>query len=209
MPSWLPESPLSPFPAAVTLRAVPPPGAPGRNVYPLLHPRPPLASTSLALPSAAASRSPPSVHNSWPCACSRWLLPCSHPRPHVPTSALPPLTPGVTPAETALRALSNEVSENPIWSGNPADCRLPTLGMPRLPPNVSESGERKTLPRNTHTAGSSSSCAGDTVVGRDLPLHTPTRSPKGPTGPPHPTHSKPSDSPAASHKGLAVTVNLY
>src|SRR5205807_2628966 len=143
-----------------------------------------------------------------PCACSRWPLPCSHPRPHVPTSALPPLTPGVTPAGIVLPAFSNEVSENPIWSENLADCRLPTLGMPRLPPNVSESGERKTPPRNTHTAGSSSSCVGDMVVDRDLPLHTPTRSRKGPIGPPHPTHSKPNDSPATSHEGLAVTANL-
>src|SRR4029077_1817672 len=168
MPSWLPESALSSFPAAATLPAVRPPGVPGRNVYPLLHPRPPLASTTFALPSAAASRSPPSVRNSSPCACSRWLLLCSHPEPHVPTSALPPLTPGVTPAETVFPALANEVSENPLWSGNPAGCRLPIPGKPRLPPDVSESGERKILPRNTHTAGSLSSCVGDTVVDRDL-----------------------------------------
>src|SRR6266850_8413326 len=61
---------------------------------------------------------------------------------------------------------------------------------------------------NSHTLGSLPSCAGDTVVDLDLPLHTPTRSPKGPTGPPHPTHSKPDDFPATSHEGLAVTANL-
>src|SRR5580765_887252 len=88
------------------------------------------------------------------------------------------------------------------------EIRLPIPGKPRLPPDVSESGERKTLPRNSHTPASSSSCAGDTVVDRDLPLHTPTRSPKGPIGPPHLTHSKPSDSPATNHEGLAVTANL-
>src|SRR5271169_3780347 len=208
MPSWLLESALSVFLAVVTLPAVRPLGDPDHTVYPLLHPRPPLASTTLALPSAAASRSPPSVHNSSPCACSRWLLLCSHPKPHVPASVLPPLTPDATPAGTVLRALANEVSENPLWSGNPADYRLPILGKPRLPPDVSEFGERKTLPRNSHTPGSSSSCAGDTVVDRDLPLHTPTRSPRDPTGPPHPTHSKPSDSLAASHEGLVVTANL-
>jgi hypothetical protein len=49
------------------------------------------------------------------------------------------------------------------------------------------------LPRNSHTPASSSSCAGDTAVDRDLPLHIPTRSPKGPIGPPHLTHSKPSN----------------
>src|SRR5258708_16814876 len=195
MPSWLLESALSAFPGAVTLRAVPHPGAPGRNVYPLLRPRPPLASTTLALPSAAASRSPPSVHNSWPCACSRWLLLCSHPRPHVPTSALPPLTPGVTPAGTVLPPLANEVSENPLWSGNPADCRLPIPGKPRLPPNVSESGERKTLPRNSHTPGSWSSCDGTTLDRHDLPLHTPTPPPKHPTSPPNPPHIIPTNSP--------------
>src|SRR5258708_23825571 len=99
-PSWLPESGRSAFPVAATLRAVPHRGAPGRNVYPLLHPRPPLASTTLALPSAAASRSPPSVHNSSPSACSRWLLLCSHPHPLVPASTLPPPTPAAQPAET-------------------------------------------------------------------------------------------------------------
>jgi len=164
--------------------------------------------STLALPPAAASRPPPSVHNSWPCACSRWLLLCSHPKPLVPTSALPSLTPAVTPAGTVLPALSNEVSENPIWSGNPADCRRLTRGKPHLPPDASESGERKTLRRNSHTPESSPSCAGDTVVDRDLPLRTPPRSPKGPTRPPHPTHSKPSDLPATSHEGLAVTANL-
>src|ERR1700756_4499378 len=118
MPSWLSESALSAFPAAASLRAVRPPGGPGRNVYPLLHPRPPLASSTFSLPPAAASRSPPSAHNSSPCACSRWLLLCSHPEPHVPTSALPPLTPAVTPARTVLPALANEASENPLWFEN-------------------------------------------------------------------------------------------
>src|SRR5438094_8257526 len=75
---------------------------------------------------------------------------------------------------------------------NLADCRLPTLGMPRLPPNVSESCERKTHPRNTHTAGSSSSCVGDTVVDLDLLLHRPARLPKRPTGRPHPRMTSPS-----------------
>src|SRR5437016_5688752 len=117
MPSWLPEFALSAFPAAATLRVVPLHGDPGRNVYPLLHPRPPLASSTFSLPPAVASRSPPSAHNSSPCACSRWLLLCSHPEPHVPTSALPPLTPGVIPAGTVFPALANEVSENPLWSG--------------------------------------------------------------------------------------------
>src|SRR5438045_7098125 len=46
---------------------------------------------------------------------------------------------------------------------------------------VSESGERKTLPRNSHTAGSWSSCVGDTVVDLDLLLHRPTGLPKGST----------------------------
>src|SRR3979409_1166613 len=107
-----------------------------------------------------------------------------------------------------IKSFSCGACESRIWSENPADCRQPILGKPRLPSGASESGERKTLPRNSHTPKSSSSCAGDTVVDLDLPLHTPTRSPKGPTRPPHPTHSKPSDSPAASHEGLEVTANL-
>src|SRR5258708_19806684 len=139
MPSWLPESSLALFPAAATLRVVLLHGDPGRNVYPLLHPRPPLASSTFSLPPAAASRSPPSPHNSSPCACSRWLLLCSHPEPHVPTSALPPLTPGPPPPATVFPALTNEVSESPLWSGNPAGCRPPKRGNPRLPPDVSES----------------------------------------------------------------------
>src|SRR5437879_5388297 len=139
---------------------------------------------------------------------SRWLLLCSHPRPPFPASALPPLTPAVTPAGTVLSTLANDSSESPIGSGNPAHCRPPIHGKPRLPPVASESGERKTLLRNSHTPGSWSSCADDTVVDPDLPLHTPTRLTKGPAGPPHPTHSKPSDSPATSHEGWAVTANL-
>src|SRR4029077_17902725 len=160
---------------------------------PLLRLRPPLASTAPVLLFAAASRSPPSVHNSWPCACSRWLLLCFHPRPPFPASALLPLTPALTPAGTVLPTLANDSSESPIGSGHPAHCRPPIHGKPRLPPVASPSGERKTHPRNSHTPGSWSSCADDTVVDPALPLHTPTRSPKGPAGPLHPTHSKPSD----------------
>jgi hypothetical protein len=46
-PSGLPESALSAFPVGATLRGVPHPGDPGRNVYPLLHP---LAFGSLKSP---------------------------------------------------------------------------------------------------------------------------------------------------------------
>src|SRR6516162_1300087 len=128
--------------------------------------------------------------------------------PLVPASAPPPLTPGLTPAETVLPGLSNESSENPRASGNPAHGPLPIPEKPRLPPSASPSGERKILPRNSCTPRSSPSCAGDRVVDPDLPAHTPTRSPKGPTGPPHPTHSKPGDSPATSLEGSAATTNL-
>src|SRR5258706_275974 len=109
MPSWLPESALSAFPAAATLRVVPLHGDPGRNVYPLLHARSPPASSTFSLPPPAA-----------------------------------PL----------------------------------------------------------------SSCAGATLVDLDLPLHSLPRSSKGTIGPPHPTHSKPNDSPATNHEGSAVTANL-
>src|SRR5258708_21384141 len=167
-----------------------------------------VASAALALPPAAASRSLPSARNSSPCACWRWLLLCYRPNPLVPASALQPLKPAVVPAGTVLPALSNEASEIPISSGNPVDSPLPVPGKPRLPPDDSHSATRNTLPRNSLTPESSSSCAGDTVVGLDLPLHITLRSQRGPTDPPHPTHSRPDDSPAAIHEGLVVATDL-
>ena len=91
-----------------------------------------------------------------------------------------PLTSAVTSAETVLPTPSNEASDNPRWSGSPADSPLPILEKRRPPPSASGSSATKIPPRNNHRAGSWSSCADDMAAALDLPLHTCSRSPKGP-----------------------------
>src|ERR1017187_6239938 len=61
--------------------------------------------------------------------------------------------------------------------------------------------------RNNHRAGSSSSCAGDRAAGPDLPLHTRSRSPKGPVGPPHRIRNRKGGHPATTHEGSQATAN--
>src|SRR5258705_3938034 len=135
-------------------------------------------------------------------------FPYPHPSPPAPASSCPSPASAVTSAGTALPAPSGVTSENPRWSGNLVDYRPPTHEKQRLPPNASGSCATKIPPRNTHRAGSWSSCADDTAVAPDHPLHTRTRSPKGSTGPPRPTRNKPSGHPATIRAGSEVKANL-
>src|ERR1039458_7580075 len=61
--------------------------------------------------------------------------------------------------------------------------------------------------RNSHRLGSWSSSADDRKAGPALPLHTGTRSLKGPTGPPRRTRNRPGGYPATTHAGSGVGVN--
>src|SRR6202163_4508750 len=205
--AWLPGSVPSAFPAAATLRVIRPPADPARIGYPLLCPTPRLGSATSELPPAVASRFPSSARNSWLCACSRCPSPCSRPVPLAPTSSSRSLTSAVTSAETVLPAPSNAVSENPRWCGSPAHSPLPILEKRRPPPIASGSCVTKIPPRNNHRAGSWSSCAGDTAAGPDLPLHTRSRSPKGPVGPPRRIRNRKGGHPATTHEDSQVTAN--
>src|SRR3984957_12366425 len=126
-------------------------------------PCPVMATVNAARPSGIA-------RNSWLCACSRCPSPCSRPVPPAPTSSFQSLTSAVTSAETVLPAPSNEASEYPQSCGSPADSPLLILEKRRPPPIASGSCVTKRLPRNNHRAGSSSSCAGDTAAGPELPF---------------------------------------
>src|SRR5437016_2313052 len=99
------------------------------------------------------------ARSSWPCACSRWLLPCCHPTPLAPASSSPPATRSAAPGQTTLAAPTDAACENPRWFGNPVHCPPPASGSPHLPLTFSGSAARKILPRSSRRAKSWSSCA--------------------------------------------------
>src|ERR1019366_8140516 len=207
-PAWLPGSAAIAFPAAPTPPAVRLPYDPVRSVRPLPHPplRPaPITASPLLL---IASLLPASARNSWPCACSRWLSLCSHPRPLAPASSSPPATQSAALGQTTPAAPPDAACESPRSSGNPVRSPLPTPGNPHPRSTSSGSGARKTPRHSSHKSKSWSSSADGTVADRALPPRIPTRSRSDPVPPPRRRRNTPSDLPATSRAGSGVTANL-
>src|ERR1019366_9751766 len=149
-PAWLPGSAAIAFPAAPTPPAVRLPYDPVRSVRPLPHPplRPaPITASPLPL---IAFPLPASPRNSWPCAFSRWLSLCSHPRPPAPASSSPPATRSAALGQITLAAPSDAASESPRSFGNPVGSPLPTPETLHPQSISSASGARKTLPHSSH-----------------------------------------------------------
>ena len=90
---------------------------------------------------------------------------------------------------------------------SPADFPRPILEKRHPPPSASEFSATKRPPRNNHRAGSWSSSADDTEAGPLLPLHTRSRSPKGPVGPPRRIRNTTGDHRATTPEGLRATAN--
>src|SRR6202161_955746 len=196
-------SPVAPTPRAVHLLS-----DPVRRAYPLLHPcsRPaPISASPLLL---IASLLPSSARNSSPCLCSRCLSLCSHPTPPVPALSSPPATRSATLDQITLAGPSDAASESPRSFGNPVGSPRPTPET-RYPRSVSSlSAARKTLPHSTHKSRSWSSSAAGAVVDHDLLPRIPPRLHSDPVAAPRRRRNTPSDLPAATRPGSAVTENL-
>src|SRR6516164_4796094 len=206
--AWLHESFLNVFLAVPIPSVAHPHSGPARSEHPLLYlpsPPPPVASSPHP---AIAFLLPACARNSWPCACSRWLSPCCHPKPPAPVSSFQPARRFAAPDQTIPAARLNAACGNPRSFENLAHFPRLTPGSPHPPPISSGSDARKIRPRSTRTTESWSSCA-DGRAAALVPLsRRPTQSPLDPVHLPRPRQSRPSDPPATTHLRSAAGGDL-